>query len=255
MQARTWILVAAVGCIGFIARRSATQDLGPGPEVPAPASPVRTARALGSLAQALARPHTDVDRAAIPTLAIAEVDPDDDDEASEPAAEQAAAQAAQLDELRVEVDRSRTSGIVGQVTDVSDPEPVPGVTVVVSSPAMEGAQVAITDEHGVYRISALPPGDYHITFYANNLTFERDAVVARDRATAIFEQLDLEAGAHEVPASEYTIDIPTGRTFESVLGAAAGSQGDPTGEPADDDLGISFTGTTTLENTYEIDVD
>ncbi|MEO8703359.1 MAG: VIT domain-containing protein [Kofleriaceae bacterium] len=39
--------------------------------------------------------------------------------------------------------------------------------------------------------------------------------------------------------------IPTGRTFQSVLGAAAGSQSD--------NLGVSFSGSTSLENQYYVD--
>jgi len=39
--------------------------------------------------------------------------------------------------------------------------------------------------------------------------------------------------------------IPTGRTFEAVLGAAAGSQSDG--------VGVSFSGSTSLENTYYVD--
>ncbi|MBL8620508.1 MAG: hypothetical protein JNK64_04365 [Myxococcales bacterium] len=44
---------------------------------------------------------------------------------------------------------------------------------------------------------------------------------------------------------DYTKNIPVGRTFESVLGTAAGSQGDQ--------LGGSFSGSTSLENTYVVD--
>ena len=44
---------------------------------------------------------------------------------------------------------------------------------------------------------------------------------------------------------EYVRNIPTGRTFESALGAAAGSQSDS--------LGISFSGATSLENQYYVD--
>ena len=44
---------------------------------------------------------------------------------------------------------------------------------------------------------------------------------------------------------DYTKNIPTGRTFEAVLGAAPGSQGDQ--------VGVSFSGSSSLENTYVVD--
>ncbi len=44
---------------------------------------------------------------------------------------------------------------------------------------------------------------------------------------------------------DYTKNIPVGRTFESVLGTAAGTQ--------DDGLGVAFSGSSSLENTYVVD--
>ena len=44
---------------------------------------------------------------------------------------------------------------------------------------------------------------------------------------------------------DYIRNIPVGRTFGTVLGAAAGSQ--------DDGIGITISGGTSLENTYVVD--
>src|SRR6266576_2901042 len=41
---------------------------------------------------------------------------------------------------------------------------VPGVTVTVSSPALQGTRVATTGEDGAYSLRALPPGDYTVKF-------------------------------------------------------------------------------------------
>ena len=41
---------------------------------------------------------------------------------------------------------------------------LPGVTVTVSSPALQGLRTAVSDVNGNYRIVALPPGDYAVLF-------------------------------------------------------------------------------------------
>ena len=55
-----------------------------------------------------------------------------------------------------------TGAMNGTVTD-STKAVLPGVTVTLSSPALMGKQTVVTDEHGVFRFSALPPGDYSVT--------------------------------------------------------------------------------------------
>jgi len=52
-------------------------------------------------------------------------------------------------------------------------------------------------------------------------------------------------GPRDPPKTGITINLPTGRTFESALGAAAGTQVDS--------YGVSFSGATSLENTYVVD--
>jgi hypothetical protein len=56
-----------------------------------------------------------------------------------------------------------TGACRGQVTDPND-LPVPGVTVTVSSPALQGTRVAVTSPNGDFIIPFLPPGDYSVTF-------------------------------------------------------------------------------------------
>ena len=56
------------------------------------------------------------------------------------------------------------AGIAGQVED-STGGALPGVTVEVASPALiEQVRIAVTDGSGNYRITALPPGEYSVTF-------------------------------------------------------------------------------------------
>jgi len=56
-----------------------------------------------------------------------------------------------------------TTGVLtGTVT--SEGAPLPGVTVTVTSPALQGERTAVTGEGGAYSFPALPPGQYAITF-------------------------------------------------------------------------------------------
>src|SRR5713226_7768231 len=41
---------------------------------------------------------------------------------------------------------------------------LPGVTVTIVSPELQGPRVTVTGEGGAYNFSALPPGDYKISF-------------------------------------------------------------------------------------------
>jgi len=59
---------------------------------------------------------------------------------------------------------TNTAGIEGKVTDESGGV-LPGVTVTISSPALQTPQLeTTTDENGRYRFAALPRGEYSVTF-------------------------------------------------------------------------------------------
>ncbi|RMH38210.1 MAG: hypothetical protein D6689_19875, partial [Deltaproteobacteria bacterium] len=164
--------------------------------------------------------------------------------------------------------QSSTSGaIAGIVTDQATGDPLPGVTVVVSSPSLQGVQSALTDGRGSYKIDSLPPGIYMVTFYIGDGQVQRRGIhVNLSRVTRVDQKLDVTAAGGEVvvvDAKAPTIDttrtdegitvdkdylkhIPVpGRTFGAALGAAAGSAGDS--------RGVGFSGSTSLENSYVID--
>ena len=168
----------------------------------------------------------------------------------------------------VAIAQNATQGAIqGTVTDSKTGEKLAGVTVTVTSTSLQGAQTAITDENGFYKIAPLPPGDYLVTFYYLELTVERSGIgVGVNRTTPVFQKLDQGKAGGEVvkitdtaptidPTSttqgitidkNYIKNIPVpGRTFEAALGAAAGSQGDG--------VGISFSGSSSLENQYYVD--
>ena len=55
-----------------------------------------------------------------------------------------------------------TATLTGVVS--SGETPVPGVTVTITSPALQGGRVTTTGEAGAFQFSALPPGDYTVKF-------------------------------------------------------------------------------------------
>jgi outer membrane receptor protein involved in Fe transport len=149
-----------------------------------------------------------------------------------------------------------------------------GATVVATSPALQGEQVVITDENGQYFITSLPPGVYTLTVYYNDQTFSRSNVLVQIGKEAVVNvSVDSKASAGKPKGEvinisgnapivdqgstktgmtltdDYTNNIPTGRTFGSVIGAAAGAQTDASANGA----GISFAGATDLENTYIVE--
>ena len=78
-----------------------------------------------------------------------------------------------------------TASIAGAVTDATGLS-LPGVTVAVESPALiEKVRTAVTDGQGAYRIVALPPGVYSITFTLEGFrAYRRDGIELRTGFTA-----------------------------------------------------------------------
>ena len=162
---------------------------------------------------------------------------------------------------------STTGAVRGVVKDKATGEAVIGATVVISGPALQGQQAEITDENGQYVVQNLPPGTYVVTVFYNDAQFDRPNVliqvgkqvvvnVSINTAEAVGgETIVVEGRAPIVDqgstktgptiTSEYTENIPVGRTFAAVLGTAAGSQ--------QDTYGVSFSGSTSVESTYIVE--
>ena len=60
-----------------------------------------------------------------------------------------------------------TSELTGAV--MSEGKPLPGVTVTVASPALQGTRTSVTGANGGYNFLSLPPGDYTVTFELEGL--------------------------------------------------------------------------------------
>jgi hypothetical protein len=86
----------------------------------------------------------------------------------------------------------QTGTIRGTVKDPQD-LPVPGVTVTVTSPALQGPRTTVTDAQGLYTIAALPAGDYTVRF-------ELSGFGPVERNTAVLLGLTIEQNASIRPA-------------------------------------------------------
>ena len=56
-----------------------------------------------------------------------------------------------------------TGAINGKVADESDAA-LPGATITIASPSMQGSRNTVSGEDGSYRFAGVPPGDYRVTY-------------------------------------------------------------------------------------------
>jgi len=160
-----------------------------------------------------------------------------------------------------------TAGFQGNVKDPSGAV-VPNATVELSSPSLIGARKVQTDDAGMFRFAALPPGEYLMTITASGFrTYKRANI---DLSAGRFPSLDvrLEVGAVaetvEITGAAPIVDttqskvavvveqevlrnIPVGRSFESLIPFAPGARQEPL------QGGYQIDGASDSENVYLID--
>src|SRR3954451_4593472 len=106
-------------------------------------------------------------------------------------------------------------------TVVQEGTPLPGVTVSVTSPNLQGTRTTVTNENGGYNFGALPPGDYTVHFELSGLQTATQTVhvgVAQNaradaamKVTAVSETLTVTGAAPPSPRRR-----KFRRTFRSV---------------------------------------
>ncbi|MDB4967352.1 MAG: TonB-dependent receptor plug [Myxococcales bacterium] len=160
-----------------------------------------------------------------------------------------------------------TGNIEGTVTDQATGKRLAGVTVTVTSPALQGEQTEFTDAGGHYIITELPPGEYLVRFYFSNINVERPGVFLQaDRTLSVNVAIPTqkaEVKTYRITEKAPTVDVGNtqvqtqvtselvrntpvrGRTYDSVLTLAPGAATDATG--------FQFGGATGLENNFLID--
>ena len=116
----------------------------------------------------------------------------------------------------------QTGALSGRVADSSD-LPLPGVTVEAKSDVLPAARVTVTETNGEYRLPALPPGNYTVTFTLSGMqTVERPAIVQLAQTTVVDATLGV-GGVSEtvtVTASASLID----RTSAELTSAISAEQ-------------------------------
>jgi hypothetical protein len=168
------------------------------------------------------------------------------------------------------------SVLTGKVLDATNQAPVSDVVVTLTSPALQGEQVAVTDETGAYRIPNLPPGEYTLRAEKESYRpYDRGGLMLRADATIRFDPLMLPEAIKGdevvVQAQAPTVDVasanvglnvsremmrripitpPSGKgsatkSFEQAAVVAPGANADM--------FGTSISGASSPENAYMID--
>ncbi len=163
-----------------------------------------------------------------------------------------------------------TGTIEGSVTDQNGGS-LPGVTVELASPNLQGSRTAVTGNDGRYRFVSLPPGRYTVTGNLSGFgNVQKTANVTLDATATANLQLSLttkesvtvtgEAPLVDVTStttgSNYTAKVmdklPLGRNYASIVLSQPGVQTD-NGETQGRSLAISIYGSTSAENLFLID--
>jgi hypothetical protein len=110
---------------------------------------------------------------------------------------------------------TQTGTLSGTVTD-QDGLVLPGVTVTVTSPALQGARSTVTDGNGVYTLPGLPSGDYSVRFELTGLrTVEARQQVSVGQPARVNATMQLATVSEVV---EVTAEVPT--LIQTVQGGA-----------------------------------
>ena len=92
----------------------------------------------------------------------------------------------------------QTAILTGTITS-SDGATVPGATVTISSPALQGLQTAVTDVNGVYVLRGLPPGTYSVTVELSGMsTFSKETTVPLGQTVVVDAVLQVSGVAEAV---------------------------------------------------------
>ena len=143
---------------------------------------------------------------------------------------------------------STTGAIEGKITDSSG-APLPGVTVELTSPNLQGTKTDVTDSKGMFRFSLLPPGTYGLTATLAGFspTKQGSIIVSLSRvvtldvrmSAAVTEQITVTAAAPVVDVTSTTTganvtaqtmqSLPLARNFVAAAQLAPGTNNDTCG--------------------------
>lgn len=177
----------------------------------------------------------------------------------------------------VEVARAEvgTGTLSGVVRDAATQKPVADVVVTVTSPALQGEEMAVTGPNGDFRIMRLPPGEYTVRMDREQYKpYARSGIRVRSDVTLRLDTQILPEGLGEdivVVARRPTVDVGSASTGTSIdaeftrrvpvarPNAKGGSTRDiesvaaSAPQAAGDTFGTSISGSTSPENNYVVD--
>jgi hypothetical protein len=163
-----------------------------------------------------------------------------------------------------------TGTIEGQVTD-SNGGALPGVSVEITSPNLQGTRTAVTGPDGRFRFPAVPPGEYTVKAMLSGfstgqgrvaVTLDSTAMVAiplqltaAEAVTVTGDALIVDTGS-TTTGTNYTAKVmdrlPLQRNYADIVRSQPGVQED-TGERQGTALALSIYGSTSAENLFLID--
>jgi len=114
------------------------------------------------------------------------------------------------------------TGEISGTVNSSDGLTLPGATITVAGPALQGVRTVVADTNGTYVIRALPPGTYNITFEMSGLSSKTEhAVVELARQTVVNATLAV-AGVQE--NVNVTAEVSTAGLTSPTVGANFGTR-------------------------------
>ena len=103
-----------------------------------------------------------------------------------------------------------TGKLSGRVTDAADGSPMPGVTVTVSSPNLQGERQTTTSANGDYLFPALPPGPYTVVFALEGMSdVRRELTINAAQSVPLDAQMSLAAIEEEIVVTGVQEELST----------------------------------------------
>ncbi|MGZ6987641.1 MAG: carboxypeptidase regulatory-like domain-containing protein, partial [Thermoanaerobaculia bacterium] len=164
-----------------------------------------------------------------------------------------------------------TGGIDGTVTDANE-APLPGATVELRSPSLQGIRTAVTNTAGRFRFPSIPPGTYAVTSTLSGFRrVERNGVKVNLDATAtVLIRMEISVSQEIVVSGEAPVvdtndaanginirqdvvqKLPLGRNYAQAVEINPGV-GMDSGDTQGRAMSFSIYGATSVENQYLVD--
>lgn len=164
-----------------------------------------------------------------------------------------------------------TGSVEGTISDSSG-APLPGVSVELKSPSLQGTRTAVTDSNGHFRFPAIPPGSYTVTSTLSGFkSVERGGIrVTLDATATVLMKMEISVEKEiivtgEAPVVDTTSNtsglnirqetvqkLPLGRNYASAVDINPGVARD-TSDTQGRALTFTIYGATSIENQYLVD--